>query len=458
MLNLKLLTALLTVALSLSMTSATPSQASTNPQPEITAPMENSFEKLISFGFDNTEMAGLGFTVDGSKMTSISGAKAVKGSNPAYGLRDPSIARYRGAYYMVATRALRSNYLGTGATVMTLMRSTNLVDWEQLPDIPARVTGTTRAWAPEIFVDGSDVYVYYAVSTDTTENAALITKFDIYAQKAMNDTLTSWSKLTKMTGLVTPKVIDAHVTKMSGDSRGNYVMFYKDETNMDICRAWAATPFGPWTTDRTGPWMGHSNMTEGPQLMPKEGGGWRLFYDHYADNQLAYRDSADLDTWSAEVNLTYPGSIRHPGYLWLSDLEWMTISNRPRTVRTYNTHNIASGTQTIVPLGNAEGDPAMWNSSNPTRLTAAVSGWYNLNFSLGWPSNGNGPRSLGFRFSNGGVYQWRDSRQATGGGYGTEHNASDRFWLNTGEYVEIIALQSSGTTLAVNAVATLSKE
>lgn len=416
--------------------------------------------KLVAFGFENSEMTARGYTVSGATMTPLPGVAQLANANSSYGLRDPSIARMNGNYYLAATKPLKSNYLGTGATAMQLHVSNNLADWTPLADIPAGVTGATRAWAPELFVDGPDVYVYYSVTTDTTQDASLITTFDIYARKASNPELTAWGSAVKMTGLVTPKSLDAHVTR-ADDARGKYVMFFKDETNMNICRAWAGSPLGPWTTDKTGAWLGHATATEGPQLMRLPGGTWRLFYDRYVNDQLAYRDSTDLDTWTAETTLTYSPRLRHPGYLWLTPAESNALATRHRAVRAYTgaAISIPHNALTAVPLSNSQGDTAFWSSANPTRFTADAPGWYSLSFTLLWTSNATGQRSASMRFSNGAVIVYKDSRAATTGGMGTEHGGEDRnFFLAAGEYVEVMGLQLSGAALTVNAVASFVRE
>lgn len=414
---------------------------------------------LVAFAFDNSEMSARGYSLSGPTLTPLPGVPPLVPPDPACGLRDPSVARYGGYYYLAATKPRRAAYLGTGATTLQLYRSHNLVDWTPLPDLPAGVSGATRAWAPELFVDvDGGVYVYYAVTTDTTEDAAAIAIFSIYARQALDDGLTSWSAPTKQIGLVAPKVIDPHVTRID-DPRGTHVMFYKDETALRVCRAWSNSPLGPWLTDRAGDWLGDGTPTEGPQLMPLPDGGWRLFTDRYATNWLTYRDSLTLDTWTAPTFLTYqPSGLRHPGYLWLSDEEWVALVERARTVRVYNTApaSVPHNQITAIPFTHPQGDTALWAPQQPTRLVAPAPDWYAVHHTLSWDVNGAGHRSTALRFGNG-VIQWKDSRAATGGGMGTEHGGSDTVWLNSGEYLEVLGLQTSGGSLGARAVASFTK-
>jgi hypothetical protein len=419
---------------------------------------------LLAVAFENTEMTARTYAVAGDALMAVPGVAPLASADAAYGLRDPSVARSGGFYYLAATKPPRAAYLGTGATSLQLYRSANLIDWTPLPDVPAGVPGATRAWAPELLVDETGTYLYYAVTTDVTEDAAAITSFEIYARIATDATLTTWTAPVRQQGLVGAKVIDAQVTRVD-DSRGRFVMFYKDEVTLTISRAWAGSPVGPWTTDRTGAWLGVDAPAEGPQLVRRAAGGWRLYYDRYADapaGRLSYRDSEDLEVWSAERQLSYaPAALRHPGYLWLAADEWTDLLQRPRAVRVYSAGptSTSSGQPRAVTLGVAQGDTQLWSATQPTRLTAPEAGWYRLDFTLSWVPNGAGQRSAAFRFSNGGVMQWRDSRAATGGGMGTEHGGSDgHFWLAAGEYVEVVGLQTSGGALGVQAVVTFAKE
>lgn len=422
---------------------------------------------LLACGFDNSEMTGRFYTATATALQPVRGVPALGNPDTAYGLRDPALAYYAGWYWLVATKPRRSAYLGAGAINMQLYRSANLVDWVLLPDVPAGVPGATRAWAPELLVDGDEVYLYVAVTTDTAEDASAIASFDIYARRAASPDLTSWGPVVRMTGLTgpsRPKVIDPCVVR-TGDPRGPYVMIIKDETAATLCRAWAASPLGPWTVDRAGAaWLGTTGQVEGPELVRWPDGSWRLFYDAYGANRLAYRDSPDLDTWGPETALTYaPAGLRHPGYLWLTAEQYVALLTRRRAVRAYTTATPAFSVPpnkppTPIPMGTAQGDTELWNPTNPTRFTAPVPGWGSLHYTLRWDNSPVGQRSAPFKFSDG-VVQYRDSRTATGGGMGTEHGGSDEHvWLDAGEYVEVCGVQTSGAALGVNAVVSFALE
>ena len=416
--------------------------------------------RLLAFGFGNAEMAMRSYTVDGATLTPLPGVRPVAhpSTNPVYGVRDATVVQHGGRFWMAATRPAKNDYLGP-ATALQIHVSDDLVTWTWAYDLPADVTGTYRAWAPEWFVDDDgSVYLYYSVSTQAVAIGS-VTQFDIYARKATDHTLTTWGPSTLMVGISASttagapgEVIDAQVTKLGR----RYVMFVKDEVSFVIMRAWADSPLGPWTLDRTGNWLGITGLVEGPQLMRMPGGRFRLFYDRYTANQLAYRDSTDLDTWSAEVTLSYPlADLRHLGLLWLSPAQWQALRGRRRrgTARTTAAQNIntaAGANPTPVTFGVAVGDPDFWASTATTRVVAPETGPYDLSARLEWAANATGSRSLAYRIS-GGAWVYLDSRVANGGGAGTEQTATDEdVTLTAGQYLELGAMQTSGGTIALN--------
>jgi arabinan endo-1,5-alpha-L-arabinosidase len=84
-------------------------------------------------------------------------------TNPVYAgdMPDPTVIRYEGVYYAFGTT-------GNGRVngrVFTLLRSTNLVAWEQLGGalIPPSPDPRCQYWAPEITFANGKFYLYYAM-------------------------------------------------------------------------------------------------------------------------------------------------------------------------------------------------------------------------------------------------------------------------------------------------------
>ncbi len=247
---------------------------------------------------------------------------------PASGtVRDPSIFRHSdGQYYLTYTTA-------DGASI-GFARSPDRIHWTQLPnhslplccallpgtgdgkgpDAPGSLSQlpgfrngpslsplTTKAWAPEWFVDGGTVNVLLSMSTGGG--------FVPYLMTALNSALTSWSTPVPLNGIIADH-IDTTVVKADGV----YHAFTKNETKKIIEHATAPALRGPYTYVAPGPW---GKPVEGPAVVALPDGHWRLYFDAYTEGRYLYSDSADgMKTWSAPKELPgLSGTVRHAGIL-----------------------------------------------------------------------------------------------------------------------------------------------
>ncbi|GAA1240070.1 FG-GAP-like repeat-containing protein [Oryzihumus leptocrescens] len=249
------------------------------------------------------------------------------------GVRDPSVVRAGDRFMVAYTSPPLRSYLAA-TTSWALASSVDLDHWHFETDVPmTAIPGVTHVWAPDLFTDDDGaVYSYVAVSTDGARS------FQTYVMKALDAGLRRWSAPVLLSGLGA-NTIDATVRRV-GD---RYVMFVKDETTKTISRAWATTPMGPFTLDRTGNWMGIAGTpVEGPALVHMPGGGFRLYYDAYTANQLRFVDSSDLDSWSTPHVLAYPWpNARHLGVLALSSQDLTALSSAPPAWPDLTADNVA---------------------------------------------------------------------------------------------------------------------
>jgi hypothetical protein len=86
------------------------------------------------------------------------------------------------------------------------------------------------------------------------------------------------------------------------------------------------------------------------------------------------------------------------------------------------------------------------NATNNNRLVAPVTGVYAITASVEWQGNATGIRSLGIRPNNGDVLALDDRVGATGGG-GQSIDTIAR--LNAGDFVDVVAAQTSGGPLDI---------
>jgi len=84
--------------------------------------------------------------------------------NPVYAgsMPDPSVIRHKGVYYAFGTTG---NERLPDGQIFTVLRSRNLVEWENLGGALASPSSNKRHqyWAPEVTFDGGKFYMYYAM-------------------------------------------------------------------------------------------------------------------------------------------------------------------------------------------------------------------------------------------------------------------------------------------------------
>jgi hypothetical protein len=234
---------------------------------------------------------------------------AAKGAyRPSAGVvRDPSIFRSAdGVYHLTYT---------TGGAKIGFARSTDRITWTSTGDYPVPLccaflpgTGdqkgpdipllsgsagfkngpslspfTTKAWAPDWFVEGDRVSVILSMSTGGG--------FVPYVMTALDSSLQRWSAPQLMFG-INADHIDTTVVKVGAV----YHAFTKNETKKVIDHAIAPTLWGPYVYVPSGNW---GTFREGPAVTQLPNGAYRVYYDAYRENKYFYSDSNDgLRTFS----------------------------------------------------------------------------------------------------------------------------------------------------------------
>lgn len=127
-------------------------------------------------------------------------------------------------------------------------------------------------------------------------------------------------------------------------------------------------------------------------------------------------------------------------------------------VRVYNTVNqsVPNNTDQGLIFNSEEFDPYNSFDANydPSRLVAAVAGYYQVSASVSWATNATGERRLILHKNDIGQVIEMDSRMAVSGNP-TIQNLSTLIHLNVGEHVELHAVQTSGGPLNAISVGTI---
>ncbi|WP_326614951.1 glycoside hydrolase family 43 protein [Streptomyces scopuliridis] len=199
-------------------------------------------------------------------------------------IRDPSLIRHTdGYYYLVHTTDWTGNTIG-------FARSRDRTTWQFVAQHTLPVSGLARTWAPEWFVD-TDGSVHVVVSLDTTNTFT----FRPHLLTATDASLTRWTIPRPVAGLDRANYIDTFIVRHGGV----YHAITKQETTKYLEHAVADSLAGPYTFTGTGDWAGWGSWREGPALVQLDNGGWRIYFDGYAEGKYYYSDSLDgLRTWT----------------------------------------------------------------------------------------------------------------------------------------------------------------
>jgi hypothetical protein len=134
---------------------------------------------------------------------------------------------------------------------------------------------------------------------------------------------------------------------------------------------------------------------------------------------------------------------------WLRDAGFGEQLMAATRVTTAGNVNIASGVPTAVPFTTSRFNTGEWNSAvNPTRLTAQTDGIFAIAGSASFASNVTGQRTLAIR-RNGSVTIASEQDTANSSLVPTNITASTVAILSAGDYIELIATQTSGGNLDV---------
>lgn len=197
---------------------------------------------------------------------------------PTGALRDPSVIRHNGAYYIAYTVQSWT----TQSRQFAIARSTDLRTWSHVATVEAGVPGVAYTWAPEFLVEGGTVRVVVSVGGADY-------RFTPYVYTASDASLTSWSAPRALG--IPGNHIDTFILKPGA---WTYNAFVKNETTKYI-EHWTSTNLTDWTDHGTLFASGH----EGPSLLRQPDGRFRIFVDRYPTSGMWTATSADLWSWTS---------------------------------------------------------------------------------------------------------------------------------------------------------------
>jgi GH43 family beta-xylosidase len=234
--------------------------------------------------FTNSSESNL-YVYDSADALTYSLLKGPAYTPPTGLIRDPSLIRHTdGWYWIVYTTNWTGNTIG-------FARSKDRTSWQFVANHTLPTPGLARTWAPEWFVDPVNGSVNIVVALDTANNSV----FRPHLLTASDTSLLNWSLPKPLSGLDRANYIDTFVVRHGG----KYHAITKQESTKYLEHAVADRLAGPYTFTGTGDWAGWGSWREGPALVRLDNGGWRIYFDGYAEKKYYYSDSLDgLRTWT----------------------------------------------------------------------------------------------------------------------------------------------------------------
>ncbi len=165
---------------------------------------------------------------------------------------------------------------------------------------------------------------------------------------------------------------------------------------------------------------------------------------------------------------TYPGAYdfvvadtRAPAsFLSYSYSKDLAFANPPRT-RIYHNSGIAvtNATTFVLSFNSERYDVDNMHSTvtNTPRITINTPGVYNVGAVVSWPGNATGYRALGLR-RNGATFFADLNTPNNGAGAGMDSIVSADYQFSAGDYIEVVAQQTSGITLTIPSIGNYTPE
>lgn len=363
--------------------------------------------------------------------------------------RDPAIIKIGSMFWIAHT-----NFTNTFFTVLS---SSDLKQWSSVHDVDMTdIANLHYVWAPQWFIDADgSVHVFVCCSTN-----GLTSNFQIYEVHPTNGAMTLWSSPVLITITGENNIIDPFMILKGG----TYYLWYKEEDTDYIQYASSATLLGTYTNVKTGNWASWGTPRESPSLIQLNSITWRIYInEHSGFNSVAVYWSDSIDdwtTWSAPVAVTSSWIVAASTVIGIIDINSLSkiagtfISGsrkRGGRVARITNQSISNTIGTSISFDIEERDELyMFDIGNPTKLTVKHSGWFNISGHLKCADVSGGKRVADIRI-NGNNYIISNSVEATIGLPGPDIQNAISYFLNAGDYIELILWQNQGGAVNVTA-------
>lgn len=363
--------------------------------------------------------------------------------------RDPAIIKIGNTFWIAHTNSTN--------TYFTILSSSDLKQWNIICNVDmTNIANLYYVWGPQWFIDeDGSTHIFVCCSTN-----GLTTNFQIYEVHPTNDTMTTWSSPVLITITGENNIIDPYMVLKDG----TYYLWYKEEDTDYIQYASSATLLGTYTNIETGDWAGFGTPRESPCLIQLDSDTWRIYVnEHSGFDSIAvyYSDSTDdWITWSTPIAITSSWIIGAPTVIKLTDVNSLAkitgtfiSGNRKRGTRINRSTNqsIPNSTGTPISFTTVERDELdVYDAGDPTKIIVKHSGWYSISGHVKCADTSGGKRVVDIRI-NGTDYIISSSLEATVGLPGPDVQDAIFYFLDTGDYIELIIWQNQGGAINVTA-------
>jgi len=281
-------------------------------------PYDSDTPRFILSTFRNADQTKLyiATSFDGRHYEPITGAPVytvVDGT----GLRDPSLIRHQGLWYICYTAGPVGG-LGR-ADYFRIISSADLVNWTHVKDVSlAAVPHTRYTWAPEWFVEEDGrVHVLVSASHWYTNEHQL---YELHPLD-LGDLAGPWSDPVRLHGSAFPEFTPSKSPESTQDQSQRvgaydeyvlklgqiYHLWYFNRPTSSLAHATAPALTGPYTPTVVSNLYGTGTWKEGQTMIYLGGAAWRFTYANAITSTLHYVESADnWMTWTTPQELGSP--------------------------------------------------------------------------------------------------------------------------------------------------------
>lgn len=221
---------------------------------------------------------------------------------PGSVLRDPSLTRYRGRWYICHTARFGS---------FDVLRSDDLLTWTRIATVTPGSPLTGYVWAPEWFIDDDgSAHIYFTASRAGEYGSS--GNMGVFEAHPTSDDLTTWAISSELSITGTGSTSSRIDVFMAKTDDGVYHLFYKAENSGTKypCRATSVSPLGPFVQAGTNLW-GESEI-EGYSFVRLGKHAWRAYYNTVLTDGVRWRETYDdFATWTGATAVT-GASFSHP--------------------------------------------------------------------------------------------------------------------------------------------------